>query len=87
MNRAQYVVCLTLFFCSPVLAQNEAPRSEIFGGYSHNSYGAGFGLDIRINTVVSIRVLQADYIHTRFLEEGQHNGRLSFGIVLSFGGD
>ena len=177
MNRAQYVVCLTLFLCSPVLAQNEAPRAEIFGGYSHNigeaqgwnasaavnanrwfgvvadfgglrateraqdlegtvrantflfgpqfsyrakrvkpfarmllgvtnikasatgvnqsvefsdtgfSYGAGFGLDIRINRVVSIRAFQADYIHTRFQEEGQHNGRLSFGIVFSFGGD
>ena len=177
MKKVPYAVCLSLLLCLPILAQNEAPRTEIFGGYSHNignaqgwnasvavnpngwfgvvsdfsgltqkdseqgvegrvrantylfgpqfsyrakrvkpfarmlfgvtnikasatgvnesvefsdtgfSYGAGFGLDIRLNTVVSIRAFQADYIHTRFQEEGQHNGRLSFGIVLSFGGN
>jgi len=51
------------------------------------SYGAGFGFDIRVNRFEAIRALQADYIHTRFLEEGQNNGRFSFGIALRFGGN
>jgi opacity protein-like surface antigen len=172
MKRVPYVVCLSLLLCFPVLAQNEAPRTEIFGGYSHiigdaqgwnaslavnpngwfgvvsdfsgltqsepegrvraNTYlfgpqfsyrgnrrltpfvrflfgatsinaratdqsvsisdtrfshAAGGGLDIRINKVLSIRAIQADYVHTSFFEEGQSNGRLSFGIVLRFGGN
>ena len=178
MRRLSFVVCLLLLSSTPILAQTDAPRVEVFGGYAHNignaqgwnasaavnanrwfgvvadfggltakereqdiegeitantylfgpqfsyrgnkwvtpfgrvllgavnvraaatsvnqslevsetsfSYGAGFGLDIRVNRFVAIRVLQADYIHTRFLEEGQHNGRVSFGIVLRFGGN
>lgn len=50
------------------------------------SYGAGGGLDIRINKNISIRAIQADYIHTKFFTEGMHNGRLSFGVVFRFGG-
>lgn len=178
MKRLPFVVCLSLLLTTPILAQSDAPRVEVFGGYAHNignahgwnasaalnanrwfgvvadfggltaketepdiegeikaytylfgpqfsyrgnkwvtpfgrvllgavnvratansvnqsleasdtsfSYGAGFGLDVRVNRFVAIRVLQADYIHTRFLEEGQHNGRFSFGIVLRFVGN
>jgi len=178
MKKVPYAVCLSLLLCLPILAQNEAPRTEIFGGYSHSignaqgwnasvavnpngwfgvvsdfsgltqkdseqgvegrvrantylfgpqfsyrgnkritwfvrflfgatsvnanatdpdqnvsisdtrfSHGAGGGLDIRINKVLSIRAIQADYIHTSFFDEGQVNGRLSFGIVLRFGGN
>ena len=177
MKRVPYVVCLSLLLCSPIYAQNEAPRVEVFGGYSHNiddaqgwnaslafnpngwlgavadfsgltqkeseqgaegrirantylfgpqfshrgkrftpfarflfgttsinaratsinqslsvsdtrfSHAAGGGLDIRVSRVLSIRAIQADYIHTSFFDEGQINGRLSFGIVLRFGGN
>ena len=172
-----FVVCLTMFTCIPALAQDETPRVEILGGYSHNigdaqgwnasfavnankwfgvvadfsgltsetraqdfeekirantyffgpqfsyrgnkrvtpfarvllgasnvnakatelgqsaefsetsfSYGVGVGLDIRVSRIIAIRAVQADYIHTEFFGEGQHNGRLSFGVVLRFGG-
>ena len=177
MKRLPFVVCSLLLSATPSLAQTDAPRVEVFGGYARNignaqgwnasaavnanrwfavvadfggltaketeqnteaeikaytylfgpqfsyrgnkwvtpfgrvllgavnvratantvnqsleasdtsfSYGAGFGFDIRVNRFVAIRALQADYIHTRFLEEGQHNGRFSFGVVLRFGG-
>jgi opacity protein-like surface antigen len=171
-----YVVCLTLLTCLPSLAQEKAPKVEIFGGYSHSigeaqgwnasvavnpnrwfgvvadfsglysktkeqdfqettrantylfgpqfswrgnkrvtpfarvlvgaasintkatesgqsaefsdtsfSYAVGGGFDIRVNKRIAIRAVQADYIHTRFFGEGQHNGRLSFGVVFQFG--
>jgi opacity protein-like surface antigen len=174
--KALCVVCLTLFTCLPVLAQEKDPKVEIFGGYSHNvgeaqgwnaslavnpnrwfgvvadfsgltsktsepdfqerirantylfgpqfsyrgnkrvtpfarvlfgaasvnakateagesaefsdtrfSYAVGGGLDIRVNGRIAIRAAQVDYIHTRFFGEGQHNGRLSFGVVFSLG--
>ena len=49
------------------------------------SYGAGGGLDIRVTKNIAIRAVQADYIHTSAFGEGQHNGRLSFGVVFRFG--
>jgi opacity protein-like surface antigen len=49
------------------------------------SYGVGGGLDIRVSKNVAIRAVQADYIHTNAFGEGQHNGRLSFGVVFRFG--
>ena len=48
------------------------------------SYGVGGGLDIRVSKHVAVRAIQADYIHTSAFGEGQHNGRLSFGVVLGF---
>ena len=49
------------------------------------SYGVGGGLDIRVNKSMAIRAVQADYIRTSAFGEGQHNGRLSFGVVFRFG--
>jgi len=49
------------------------------------SYGVGGGLDIRVTKLIAVRAIQADYIHTKFFSEGQHNGRLSFGVVFRFG--
>jgi opacity protein-like surface antigen len=49
------------------------------------SYGVGGGLDIRVSKNVAIRAVQADYIHTSAFGEGQHNGRLTFGVVFRFG--
>ena len=172
-----YVICFTLFTCLPALAQDQVPRVEILGAYSHSigdvqgwntsvavnatewfgvvadfsrltsrtsepdfeekiaattylfgpqfsyrgnrrvtpfarvlfgvsninakatelgqraefsdtkfSYAVGGGLDIRVSKRIAIRALQADYIHTKFFGEGQHNGRLSFGVVFRLGG-
>ena len=45
----------------------------------------GGGLDVKVNKIVSIRVIQADYIVTPFLNQTQSNIRLSAGVVLRFG--
>lgn len=45
----------------------------------------GGGFDIKVSKRVSIRVIQADYIATPFLDQRQDNVRLSAGIVLRLG--
>jgi len=45
----------------------------------------GGGLDVAPHPRVAIRVIQADYLATRFADDWQNNLRLSFGIVLRFG--
>ncbi len=45
----------------------------------------GGGLDLKIHKVVALRVIQADYIITPYLNLRQDNVRLSAGIVLRFG--
>ena len=55
--------------------------------FAENSFvmGAGGGLDVRVNKRVAIRAFQLDYMRTKFFGESQHNGRISFGLVLRFG--
>lgn len=45
----------------------------------------GGGIDIKIHKKVALRIIQADYIATPFLNQRQDNIRLSAGIVLQFG--
>lgn len=45
----------------------------------------GGGLDVRISDRLAIRAIQLDYLRTRFFEESQQKGRLSFGLVVRFG--
>lgn len=45
----------------------------------------GGGLDVTLNEHVAIRVVQAEYVRTRFFGETQNKGRLSFGVVFRFG--
>lgn len=56
--------------------------------FAENSFvmAAGGGLDVRVNKRVAIRAFQLDYMRTKFFGESQHNGRISFGLVLRFGG-
>jgi hypothetical protein len=42
----------------------------------------GGGLDLKLNETVSLRMIQADYVLTRFGSSTQSNARLSVGIVL-----
>ncbi len=42
----------------------------------------GGGLDLKLSDSVGLRLIQADYLGTRFGRNGQANLRLSFGIVL-----
>jgi len=45
----------------------------------------GGGVDVKLSDMVSIRLVEADYLMTRFLGVKQDNIRVSAGIVLTFG--
>jgi hypothetical protein len=50
MKRVPYAVCLSLLLCSPILAQDEAPVTEIFGGYSHSiGRHQGWNVSVAVN--------------------------------------
>lgn len=57
------------------------------GGFSDNvfAYAVGGGFDYKWTDRISIRIVQADYLGTRYGGETQHNLRLSAGIVFHFG--
>jgi hypothetical protein len=50
-----------------------------FGAY------VGGGLDVKVSPNIALRVIQADYLLTRFSGARQDNLRLSAGIVLLLG--
>ncbi len=50
----------------------------------------GGGLDVNVHDRVAIRLVQANYVLSRFegfsgRTENQHNARLSFGVVFRLG--
>jgi hypothetical protein len=45
----------------------------------------GGGLDVELSKRVALRLIQADYLLTRFGDGTQNNGRISVGIVLRLG--
>ena len=53
---------------------------------SDTHFGMGFGgeLDLKINKWAAFRLVQADYLATRFVNLRQDNVRLSTGIVFRF---
>jgi hypothetical protein len=59
-----------------------------FAGISTSNYrfavAAGGEIDVRINDRVAFRVIQADYMMTRFLNLRQDNIRVSTGFVFRF---
>ena len=59
-----------------------------FAGISMSNYrfavAAGGEIDVRINDRVAFRVIQADYMMTRFLNLRQDNIRVSTGFVFRF---
>jgi hypothetical protein len=59
-----------------------------FAGISMSNYrfavAAGGEVDVRINDRVAFRVIQADYMMTRFLNLRQDNLRVSTGFVFRF---
>lgn len=59
---------------------------------SDSAFGlaAGGGVDARVNDFVAVRIVQADYVLSRFQglsgsAESQHNARVSAGVVFRFG--
>ncbi|GBC77028.1 hypothetical protein HRbin08_00497 [bacterium HR08] len=65
----------------------------LFGGARLGDGGAlsafgmvfGGGVDVPLKERFTLRLLQADYLFTRFGGETQNNARLSVGIVFTFG--
>ncbi len=51
----------------------------------HFALAGGGGLDLNVGDKVAIRVIQADYVMTRFLSLRQDNLRLAAGLVFRFG--
>ena len=61
-----------------------------FGTNNSFLYAVGGGLDYRLSHKISIRIPQAEYLHSEFLNGSvtghlQNNLRLSTGVVFSFG--
>lgn len=56
------------------------------GGLADTSFSTaiGGGIDARLVHGLYWRVIQGDYIHTRFFGTGQNNARVSTGIVVRF---
>lgn len=52
---------------------------------SRFALAGGGGLDINVGDKLAIRVIQADYVMTRFLSLRQDNLRLASGVVFRFG--
>ena len=48
-------------------------------------FAAGGGLDVKWTDRISVRLVQADYLGTRYGDATQNNFRLSAGIVFHFG--
>lgn len=66
----------------------------LFGGARASALGSsetafamalGGGVDINASERVAVRIIQADYVMTRFSSVTQNNIRLSFGIVFKVG--
>ena len=55
---------------------------------SENAFAmtVGGGIDAKVNANVAIRIVQAEYLLTRFGGERQNNARISAGIVFRWGG-
>jgi hypothetical protein len=68
-----------------------ASSSAIKAGENAFAMGIGGGLDVPFRTHFTIRVIEADYLLTRFANGGgfpamQNNFRVSSGIIYRFGG-
>jgi len=81
-------------FAHFLIGAARAGTSAIGISVSNTSIAAvvGGGLDIKVNDVLAVRAIQADYLMTRFnaspylfTSQRQNNARLSFGIVLRLG--
>jgi hypothetical protein len=48
------------------------------------SMAIGGGMDYEVKQGISWRIIQGDYLLTRFFGETQNNGRLSTGVIFRF---
>lgn len=87
----------TFMFGPRVTARSEKATPffhALFGGARASGLGVsetsfamalGGGIDVNAGQHVAIRVIQADYLMTRFASDTQSNMRLSFGVVFKIG--
>ncbi len=66
-------------------AEIQSSQGSISGSDTTFSLAIGGGFDVKASRRIAIRVLQADYVLTRFGGQVQHNPRLSFGVVFRLG--
>ncbi len=64
-----------------------ASRGGSFDTSRALSSAAGAGVDLGVSKHVAVRVIQLDYLFTRFSQVPQHNFRFSTGLVLRLGGE
>jgi opacity protein-like surface antigen len=76
-----------------------SPFGQVLFGVAHERVGndsanitdnafamvVGGGLDYNLKKHLAVRLLQADYLRTRFGGASQNNARLTFGVVLKLG--
>ncbi len=70
-----------------VFAQTLFGGAHVTNSGSDNSFAmtAGGGLDVNVHHNIAIRLVQAEYLMTRFASTTQNNARISAGIVFRFG--
>ncbi len=58
------------------------------GSTTDNAFAmtVGGGVDLKVSPHVAIRLVQAEYLLTRFASTSQHNARIQAGIVFRLGG-
>ncbi len=64
-----------------------ASRGGAFDTSQGFSTAFGAGVDLGLSKHVGVRLLQTDYLLTRFADVDQHNFRFSTGLVFRFGGE
>jgi outer membrane immunogenic protein len=63
------------------------PGTGLSGTANALAISAGGGIDLQVGRLFALRMIQADYFHTRFdngVNQSQNNFRLSTGIVVHF---
>ena len=73
-------------FAHALFRVSHASASFAGAGGSDNSFGMalGGGVDAGITRNVAVRLIQADYLMTRFGSDTQNNARISAGVVFRF---
>lgn len=69
-NKTEPMTCITIIPCPG--SNNETALAGAFGG----------GLDVRVNSKFSVRIIQADYNPIKYNSGVAHNKRFSFGFVF-----
>jgi opacity protein-like surface antigen len=75
----------SLFGFSKLLTETNEFGPLVSFSDSSFTMALGGGLDVRLTKNLAVRAVQLEYLHTRFFNESQHKGRLSFGLVVRSG--